>query len=300
MIQGTGKSDLIQRIQVHYGSLRPAERIVADYLRANAGTRLDASITEFARSLGVSEATISRVSRALGYDGYPSLKLSVAEESNRAGAFTNLPSGLEETDPMITVSDKLSLTLANSIRETHMMLDADRLDRTVRAIAQSSMTVFVGVGGAASVCDEAVHMLLKAGFDATSHRDGYTQIVVAATMNETRTMVGISHTGHTETVANALSLARSKGAKTIAITSDPDSIVAKAADVQLITWHHSTPQIPLYGDFLEGRICELYLVDLIYLGLLFHTGKAPKDNLKATGLALQRYYQGDMGSGRND
>jgi RpiR family carbohydrate utilization transcriptional regulator len=300
MNQGTGRSDLIQRIQVHYGNLRPAERIVADYLRANAGTRLDASITEFARSLGVSEATISRVSRALGYDGFPSLKLSVAEETNRASAFSNLPSGVEETDSMITVSDKLSLTLANSLRETHMMLDADRLDRVVQAIAQSSMTVFVGVGGAASVCDEAVHMLLKAGYDAVSHRDGYTQIVVAATMDETRTMVGISHTGHTETVASSLALARSRGARTIAITSDPDSIVAKAAEIQLITYHHSTPQIPLYGDFLEGRICELYLVDLIYLGLLFHTGKAPKENLKATGLALQRYYQQGEGGRKSE
>jgi RpiR family transcriptional regulator, carbohydrate utilization regulator len=291
MIQETSRSDLIQRIQAHYGSLRPAERIVADYLRNNAGTRLDASITEFARSLGVSEATISRVSRALGYDGFPSLKLSVAEEANRNYSYTNLPRELEETDPMITLSDKLSLTLANSLRETHLKLDADRLEKVVQAIAGAKMTVFVGVGGAASVCDEAVHMLLKAGIDAASYRDGYTQIVASATMDETRTIVGISHTGHTETVANALALARSKGAKTIAITSDPNSIVAKAAELQLITWHHSTPQIPLYGDFLEGRIAELYLVDLIYLGLLFHTGKTPKDNLKATGAALEKYYQ---------
>ena len=40
-------------------------------LRNNAGKRLDSSITELGRNLGVSEATISRVSRALGYDGYP-------------------------------------------------------------------------------------------------------------------------------------------------------------------------------------------------------------------------------------
>lgn len=284
-------NDLIQRIQVRYGNLRPAERIVADYLRNNAGIRLDASITEFARTLGVSEATISRVSRALGYDGYPSLKLSVAEETNRSLYFTNLPSGLEETDSMVTLSDKFSLTLANSLRETHNMLDADRLERVVQAIANASMTVFIGVGGAASICDEAVHMLLKAGIDSTSYSDGYSQIVASSTMSPNRTMVGISHTGQTETVAAALTHARSKGAKTIAITSDPTSQVAKAAEIQLITWHRPAPEIPLFGDFLEGRICQLYLIDLIYLGLLFHTGKQPKDNLKATGLALERYYQ---------
>jgi RpiR family transcriptional regulator, carbohydrate utilization regulator len=284
-----GHIDLIQRIQNHYGELRPAERKVADYLRSHVGIRIDSSITEFSRTLGVSEATISRVSRALGYDGFPNLKLSIAQESNRESNYANLPSGLEDGDTMITLSEKLSLTLSTAIRDTHRMLDADRLEKAVQAVANASMTIFVGVGGAASVCDEAVHMLLKAGIDSKSYNDGYTQITAAATMTPQRTMVGISHTGHTETVASALTLARSKGSKTIAITSDANSAVAKAAEITLITSHQNAPQ-HLYGDFLEGRICQLYLVELLYLGLLFHNGQKPRDNLKATGMALERYY----------
>ncbi len=286
---GTERSDLLQRIQTHYGELRPAERIVADYLRNNAGTRIDSSITEFARNLGISEATVSRVSRALGYNGFPNLKLSVAQESARSTKYDNLPTGLNETDTMITLSEKLSFTLMSSLRETHRMLDEDRLEKAANAVREASLTVFVGVGGAASVCDEAVHLLLKAGIDAMSYRDGYTQIAAAATMNPTRTMIGISHTGQTETVVSALSLARSKGSKTIAITSDPNSPVAKAAEIQLITWHNSIEQ-PLYGDFLEGRICQLFLVELIYLGVLFRSGDKARDSLKATGRALERYY----------
>lgn len=284
-----GHIDLIQRIQNYYSELRPAERKVADYLRSNIGIRIDSSITEFSRTLGVSEATISRVSRALGYDGFPNLKLSIAQESNRESNYDNLPSGLEDGDTMITLSEKLSLTLSTSIRDTHRMLDADRLEKAVQAVANASMTLFVGVGGAASVCDEAVHMFLKVGIDSQSYSDGYTQITAAATMTPQRTMVGISHTGQTETVASALTLARSRGSKTIAITSNPNSDVAKAAEIQLITSHQNTPQ-PLYGDFLEGRICQLYLIELLYLGLMFHSGQKPRDNLKATGMALERYY----------
>lgn len=285
----TERSELLQRIQTHYGDLRPAERKVADYLRNNAGKRIDSSITEFARNLGISEATISRVSRALGYSGFPNLKLSVAQESVLSTKYDNLPTGLNETDAMITLSEKLSLTLMSSLRETHRMLDEDRLEKAAHAVKEASLTVFVGVGGAASVCDEAVHLLLKAGIDAVSYRDGYTQIAAAATMTPTRTMIGISHTGQTETVASALRLARSRGSKTIAITSDPNSQVAKAAEIQLITWHNSTEQ-PLYGDFLEGRVCQLFLVELIYLGVLFRSGDKARDSLKATGRALERYY----------
>ena len=286
---GSERSDLLQRVQTYYGELRPAERIVADYLRNNAGTRIDSSITEFARNLGVSEATISRVSRALGYSGFPNLKLSVAQEATPSSSYSNFPTGLLETDPMITLSEKLLFALSSSLRETHRMLDEDRLEKVVNAVKEASLTVFVGVGGAASVCDEAVHLLLKAGIDSMSYRDGYTQIAAAATMSPTRTMIGISHTGQTETVASALSLARSKGSKTIAITSDPNSPVAKAAELQLITWHNETQQ-PLYGDFLEGRVCQLFLVELIYLGVLFRTGDKARESLKTTGKALEDYY----------
>ena len=71
--------DLLHRIQERYGNLRKSERIVADFLRDHADARLNASITELGQLLSVSEATISRVSRALGYEGYPDLKLSLAE-----------------------------------------------------------------------------------------------------------------------------------------------------------------------------------------------------------------------------
>ena len=70
---------LLHRIEACYGSLRKSERIVADHLRQLAGARMNLSITELGRNLGVSEATISRVSRALGYAGFQDMKLSMAE-----------------------------------------------------------------------------------------------------------------------------------------------------------------------------------------------------------------------------
>jgi len=77
---------------------------------------------------------------------------------------------------------------------------------------------------------------------------------------------------------------------TAAVTPGP-SPVAKAADVTLTTWNSSTPTIPLYGDFLEGRISQLFLIDLLYLGILFRTGAQTAKNLQATGLALERHYR---------
>ena len=282
-------NELVYRIQERYGELRKSERIVADYLRENAGTRLDYSITEFARLIGVSEATVSRVSRALGYQGYPDMKLSLAEGAGSRPSFANIPFEIDETDSLITTSGNLVMLLSANMQGTQRLLDGDRLQRAVAALRAARKVVFIGVGGAAAMCEEASHLFMKAGLEVTSYNDSYSQIIAAANVDAQCVMIGISHTGTTMGVANALTLARENGATTISITNDPESAVGKAASITFATWQSSTPQVPLYGDFLEGRISQLFLIDVLYLGLLFTDRTNTSRNLKITGEALRKY-----------
>lgn len=285
------RGDVIQRVQDRYANLRKSERIVADYLRNHAGTRMNMSITELAQVLGLSEATISRVSRALGYSGFSDLKMSLAEGAVTRSGYVNIPADFEQTDTVIMASTKLANLLTASIQGTQRMLDTARVERCVSAIRRARKVVLVGVGGAAAICDEAAHLFIKAGLDAVSCSDHYTQVVLAANLGPEDVMVGISHTGTTMGIASALKLAREKGAQTIALTSDPASPVARAAAESLITWNSDTPSVPLYGDFLEGRTSQIYLVDLLYISLLFEEGSSREANLRNTASALQKYYQ---------
>lgn len=282
--------DFLQRVQDRYSKLRPSEQIVADYLRAHAHQRLSHSITELAQIMGVSEATISRVSRALGYAGFSDLKLSLAEGAVNRSGLSNIPTELDPTDSLIGTSVKLANLLAASIQSTQASLNSDKLDRCLQAIRSARKIVLAGCGGAAAICDEAAHLFMKAGLDAASYSDGYTQIVAAANMSADSLMIGISHTGTTQNVANALHLAREGGAMTIAITSDATSAVGKAAETTLTTASSATPSIPLYGDFLEGRISQLFLIDILYLGLIFDEGSNRGKHLTTTADALERYF----------
>ena len=282
---------LLRRVQDRYANLRPSEQIVADYLRNNADKRMSLSITEFAQILGVSEATISRVSRALGYSGYSDLKLSMAEGAVRRAGIVNIPTELDPEDALITTSAKLAGLLSSAIMSTQANLDTERLDRCLAMIRSARKIVLAGCGGAAAICDEAAHLFMKAGLDAASYSDGYTQIVVAANLRPDCLMIGISHTGTTQNVANALRLARENGAMTLAITSDIATEVGQAADVVLVTGQSATPSVPLFGDFLEGRISQLFLIDVLYLGIVLPEGSASGGHLTATADALERYFK---------
>ncbi|WP_282610977.1 MurR/RpiR family transcriptional regulator [Pelagibius sp. Alg239-R121] len=278
------------RLQEKYGQLRKSERLVADYLKEHQSKRLEMSITEFANTLDISEATISRFTRALGYKGFADMKLALASESISTDRFVNLPAEMNESDPLSDISFKLLGALSSAMTETQKHLIYEDIQRVVSSVLRSSEVVFLGVGGAVAVCEEAVHLFLKAGVKATCHRDGYTQQVVAATSTDQATFIGVSHTGTTEDVAGALKVARTKGAMTIAITSNLESPVSKAAEISLWTWTPDTPQIPLYGDFLEGRICQIYIIYMIYLGVLFQSKGAAPRSLEETASTLKEYF----------
>lgn len=284
-----GQGDLPQRLQRNYPTLRKSERKVADYLRANSGVRLDFSITDFARKLAVSEATISRFCRAIGYSGFQDLKLSVAQVSRPSNEFKNIPTDIDEKDSFPAICQKMAGALSQGIMNTEFGLDPDCVEDAVLRISKAKRIVIVGVGGAAAVAVEANHLFMKAGLNSAVYNDGYMQMAAASLATPDHVIIGISHTGATLSIASALQVASEKGATTIAITSELGSPVYNNAKIRLLTAPNDA-DTPLYGDFLEARVSQLYIVDLLYLGLLFTLGDKVKESLKESTRLLERYY----------
>jgi RpiR family carbohydrate utilization transcriptional regulator len=283
------KTDFFRRVQENYPYLRKSEKKIADYLRKNSRQRLDASITELARLLNVSEATVSRFCRTLRYRGFQDLKLSLARDLSTVERFQNIPTDIEETDPPELVSQKLSDTLSNAIIETQRTLDMKALNAAVNEIARARHVEIYGVGGAHAVAMEAEHLFLKAGIKCAAHSDGYMQTVTASMLGEDCVAIGLSHTGLSIHVVNALKIASDNGATTICITSNVESPLAGAAEICLFTPPRNR-DIPLYGDFMEARVSQLFIINLFYLGIIFELGEISKANLEASTEALKTYY----------
>ena len=283
------KTDFFRRVQENYPYLRKSEKKIADYLRKNSRHRLDASITELARLLDVSEATVSRFCRTLRYRGFQDLKLSLARDLSTAERFQNIPMDIEESDPPEVVSQKLSDTLSNAIVETQRMLDMKAVNASVSEIARAKRVEIYGVGGAHAVALEAQHLFLKAGIKCAAHSDGYMQTVTASMLGEDCVAIGLSHTGLSTHVVDALKIASENGATTICITSNTESPLARAAKICLFTPPRNR-DIPLYGDFMEARVSQLFIINLFYLGVIFELGEISKANLEASTEALKAYY----------
>ncbi len=292
---GAGQSssydtDFIVRLQTSYPSLRKSERKIADYLQQHANQRLDFSITEFANLLEVSEATVSRFCRAVGFQGFQDLKISLATSLNAVDNFQNIPVNIDETDSLVEVGKKLSDALSGSIIETQRAINIENIHLAAEAIVKAGKVALYGIGGAAAIIKAANHLLVKVGIECVRHEDGYMQMVTASMLDETGVALGVSNTGLSSMVVNAIKIAADNGSMTIGITSNPESPLARVSKICLLTAPPMHHDVPLYGDFLEARVSQTYIIDLLYLSILFKLGKVAKQNLKKTTTVLETYY----------
>ena len=282
-------SDFIQHLQANYSTLRKSEKKIADYLQQHAQERLDFSITELAKRLRVSETTVSRFCRAIGLRGFQDLKLSMAASLTAVEEFRNIPPAIHEGDSMPQIGRKLSDSLAGSIAKTQQSLNIEDMDNAVDAVAHAGQIYVYGIGGSAIIAHAAHHLFTKAGLNCVVYTDGYMQTVSASMIKPKMVAMGVSNTGITKHVVDAVKIAAENGAITIGITSDRESALGRTAEICLAT-PLEYKDTPLYGGAIDAKVCQLYLVDLLYLGVLFKLGQPLKRNLKATAGALRTYY----------
>ena len=76
--------------------------------------------------------------------------------------------------------------------------------------------------------------------------------------------LGISHTGASRDVTDALARAKANGATTICITHRSTSPITKVSDIKL---HTAAKQTAFGSSTSSSRIAQLTIIDTIYVGI---------------------------------
>lgn len=94
-------------IKSGYGKLRTSERKVADYILKHLEEVREMSMEKLAKNSGVSQPTVVRMAKALGFQGYKDLRYALVE------AFAQSESAKEEIPAMYGYSLKKGEALEN-------------------------------------------------------------------------------------------------------------------------------------------------------------------------------------------
>ena len=170
-VQTTAGLECLTRIEQAYNGLAGTARRVADLVLQQPTAIVGLSITELAQRSGVSDTTVLRFARALGYQGYRQFALALAAAVADPGDDRALDVHIGDEDDFTTIVQKVFVAEAQALAKAWQSIDPEALQRAVEALARARRVQCYAVGGSGLLAMEAVYRLTRLGLDCVAIYD---------------------------------------------------------------------------------------------------------------------------------
>jgi len=273
---------LLAHVRALTPNLAPAEQRVAAAVVSDPGGVAAKTISELAESCRTSGTTVIRFCRAMGFPGYPELRLALAAaaQASRETGWGDIGSDIGPHDSLDEIVKKIAHADARAVEETAAQLDAGTLAEVVDAVVTARRIDIYGIGASAFVALDLQQKLHRIERIVYAWPDPHSAVTSAALLRRGDVAIGISHTGTTADTVGSLTEARSHEATTVAITNFPRSSIARVADYVLTTAARETT---FRSGAMASRIAALTVVDCLFVAVA-------QRNYKQTLKALERTY----------
>ncbi|MFT6094482.1 MAG: RpiR family carbohydrate utilization transcriptional regulator [Pseudohongiellaceae bacterium] len=266
--------NLIRRISDKLDTLRKSEAKVAHFVLGNANDVINMRIVDLARLSDVSEPTVIRFCRAIGFDGFQTLKLQLAQQLGLGGVYTQF--AVDDTDTVKDLRNKVFDTTVGSLLTVRDELDPDALETAINLISNGRRIEFYGFGASGSVAADAQHKFFRLQLSTAAYTDPHIQHMSAISLNEQDVVVAISQSGQTRALLESVSLAMDAGATVIGLAPQGTALTEKCS-------------VPIYVNMKEehqafapvsSRIAHLVVIDVIATGVALHRKPLLNEHLK--------------------
>ncbi len=249
-------ASLLERIRIIAAEGSKSNQIVGTYLLAHHEAA-ELTANALSKKTGVSEATVVRFAKGLGFAGYPEL-IEALRATNKS-RLTSIER-LEIAEARLG-SNALEATLNAEIRSLKATLESvkpESFDCAVRGLLRAKNIYIVGTRSSTSLADymyfymtlilEHVHLVQFA-----TGADLYEQLL---RISEDDALVGITFPRYSRRTVEAMRLAKKNGAMTIGITDSEASPVVRSSDVLLYARNDVT-------SFVDSLVAPMALINAL-------------------------------------
>ena len=265
------------RILAKESKLTKQEKKIVAYLRQSEDGILNDTITEFAEKAGVSDATVVRFCKHIGYKGYQDFKIHAARDVlPREQQFNPV---LQADDDPATICNKIFNSEVTVLSRTLLGLDVKTLFEISGLIRSAGKIVFLGTGGSMNVAKDALHKFMKVGIMVYVYEDMDLQRMAMSLLKRGDLVFAISHSGSNLNVLNCMEIARENGASTVALTGYSRNPISKAADYSVKVVSETTM---FQSESVSTRIAQLAVFDALIAMTAFHDYESSYKAIQAT------------------
>jgi len=223
---------------------------------------LSMSIVELAQLAEVSDPTVLRFSRKLGFAGYKDFKRALAEELTPNGA------------PSINIDPSnagyLGRIVSNYVRDFSAIMagvDEGEFTRAVEALSQATKVEFWGQCTSSTLAMDAYDKFFRAGITCVVSTEPNQQRLYSREFGPGDVILAISHLGHNEDIARSLSMASALGATTISIAT-AGSLVARSSSISITT----EPMEETLFSEMNMKASHVFIVDALAIATTISKG----------------------------
>jgi len=247
------------RLRGLYPSLKTALQKVADVILRQPEMAIYASVNEVAAASGVSEATVMRFCRILGFRGFQDFKIALAREL--VSPLQRLHEEVSEGDePAIVVRKVFQANIA-ALQDTLEVLNMKAIQQAAQLLLHAHQILIIGVGASGPVVLDAGNKFLRLGLDVHCPVDAHLQMMAAALLSPEDVVLAISHSGSTRDAVETARVAREAGAKVICLTNNSLSPLTRFSDLVLVT---ASQETRFRQEAMASRLGQISIIDSLF------------------------------------
>lgn len=246
------------RINTIYNTLTQSEEKVAKVVKIHLKETVYWSVSDLAERSGVGETTVIRFCRKLGYKGYQDFKLSVAQSDIDSNKLEDKQ--IEESDSIEVFAQKVTTENSTILRNTLSLFQPKNIETATNKIIEADKIYLFGVGASGMMAQQAQYRFMRLGFNAQYASDSHIIAMNSALAKSGDVIIGISTSGSTKDLVDAIKIGNENGAYIICITSHMKSPITKFGHTVLLTY---SKENPLDGGAFSSLISQTHILDIL-------------------------------------
>ncbi len=227
--------DFIQLVSLRFPELTKSEKRIATYLRKNLDDCAFLSAAEVADRLAVSEATVVRFARNMGFGSYPSLREELQNNfRKRITHSSRLRSKLDDLRQAGDIFERLTVSEIDYLTQALETVDRKQIHQAVTLLTERERVYVFGLGPSITLVDLLELRLKRSGkVVITLTQSGREVLENLLIMGPDDVLFLIGFFDVNPTMTLVMDYAREVGCKIILLTDTLGSIVGDKADVVL-------------------------------------------------------------------
>lgn len=231
-------SDLLLRIESSMPFLSKSEKKVGEYILNNPKKVADMSTRSLSTACQVSEPTLIRFTRKLGFNGYREFKLQLSANLV-SKQLENTPVRVDINDSAQEIYEKLTAFTIASLKSTVNTIDGNDLETAANYIylaSQKKHQIFLsGMGASTVLIKEFQIKMMRLNIQTVFYEDIHLRLEACTNLKKDDLFICFTTLGSSKENYELIDIAHSRNAKIIIITQYGNSKTSEKADITLYT-----------------------------------------------------------------